>query len=211
MLSRTMKKSLDAADEDEQQQQQHQPIEVKQNSSKCRDIRTVSLRKDPMAGFGMAISEDRVGRLIIRGLNYNGVAFRDGRIGVGDEILAVNGLFVREYEYDKIMQYLHSSSGAVEFQLLPAATSARRANRDSDLLLEQLAAIQPTTSTSKTTTLNEQVNNDQAAFAEEHEALDPTQCAIQAGKETTIEVALHQLDIGLTIAGGRRRGQMPVK
>lgn len=88
-------------------------------STSTRTIRKIVLKKGP-TGFGIAISEDRYNRLIVRGLNPNGVAFQDGRMQVGDEILAVNDKQVSRMKYDDVMNLLHSTSDPVEFQVSKA-------------------------------------------------------------------------------------------
>lgn len=85
----------------------------------ARQIRKITLKKGP-TGFGIAISEDRYSRLIVRGLNPNGVAFHDGRMQIGDEILAVNEQYVSQMKYDDVMQLLHTTMEPVEFQVTKA-------------------------------------------------------------------------------------------
>ena len=71
--------------------------------------------KKGSTGFGIAISEDRQRRLIIRGLNPNGIAQKDGRLQIGDEIIRVNALDVKTMNYDDIMNLLHATQEPVEF------------------------------------------------------------------------------------------------
>lgn len=89
------------------------------SSSNTRVVRKILLKKGP-TGFGIAISEDRYNRLIVRGLNPNGVAFQDGRMQVGDEILAVNESQVNQMKYDDVMGLLHTTNEPVEFQVAKA-------------------------------------------------------------------------------------------
>lgn len=99
--------------------QQSTEVAPLQSSSASRIIRKITLKKGP-TGFGIAISEDRYNRLIVRGLNPNGVAFQDGRMQVGDEILAVNEQHVSKMKYDEVMGLLHTTSEPVEFQVSKA-------------------------------------------------------------------------------------------
>ncbi|CAF0710871.1 unnamed protein product [Brachionus calyciflorus] len=93
-------------------------ISMEKQSGNTTDkvVRKVELKKGS-SGFGIAICEDKYGRLIIRGLNSNGIAFQDGRIQIGDEILAVNNIKVNTMKYDDVMNLLHSTKDPVEFQL----------------------------------------------------------------------------------------------
>ena len=79
-------------------------------------VRKIVIKKGP-TGFGIAISEDKYKRLIVRGLNPNGVAFTDGRMQVGDEIIAVNSKCVSTMKYDDVMNLLHVTKEPVEFQV----------------------------------------------------------------------------------------------
>ena len=100
-------------------EQQSTDVAPLQSSPASRVIRKITLKKGP-TGFGIAISEDRYNRLIVRGLNPNGVAFQDGRMQVGDEILAVNEQHVSKMKYDEVMGILHTTSEPVEFQVSKA-------------------------------------------------------------------------------------------
>jgi C-terminal processing protease CtpA/Prc len=84
--------------------------------STSKEMRKITLKKGP-TGFGIAISEDRFNRLIVRGLNPNGIAFKDGRMQVGDEIIAVNDMDVKTMKYDDVMNLLHQTQEPVRFHL----------------------------------------------------------------------------------------------
>lgn len=85
----------------------------KTNSNKAYRV----VLKKNKTGFGIAISEDRSHRLIVRGLNPTGVAQQAGHIQIGDEIMKVNGVDVKTMNYDDIMSMLHSTADPVEFYL----------------------------------------------------------------------------------------------
>ncbi len=99
----------------------------KSASSKSTSIKLVTLKKGP-AGFGIAISEDRHHRLIIRGLNPTGIAQKDGRLQIGDEIIKVNSLDVKLMNYDEIMNLLHSTEEPVEFCIKRSDASKENEN-----------------------------------------------------------------------------------
>ena len=109
-------------------------INLEQQNQKYTNI---TLTKGP-AGFGIAISEDRNNRLIIRGINVNGVAyqvrerereidnqneikiflFKDGKMKIGDEIIAVNDKNVNTMKYDDVMHLLHITTEPVQFRVI---------------------------------------------------------------------------------------------
>jgi hypothetical protein len=82
-----------------------------------KTFKAIKIEKGP-TGFGIAISENRHNRLIVRGLNPNGVAYKDGRMQVGDEIVAVNNIKVSTMKYDDIMRLLQSTQEPVEFHII---------------------------------------------------------------------------------------------
>ena len=86
-------------------------------STVTKILKKIRLKKGPN-GFGIAISEDRYGRLIVRGLNPNGVAYADGQMQVGDEIIAVDEVKVKTMKYDDVMHLLHTTQEPVEFAIV---------------------------------------------------------------------------------------------
>ncbi|RNA29355.1 multiple PDZ domain isoform X3 [Brachionus plicatilis] len=94
---------------------------TEQNStttSSCLHTQKIMLKKKSN-GFGIAISEHKNERLVVRGLNSNGIAFQasDGRLQVGDEIVAVNNIKVNTMKYDDIMNLLQTTDEPVEFEV----------------------------------------------------------------------------------------------
>ncbi|NXL05111.1 MPDZ protein, partial [Mesembrinibis cayennensis] len=89
---------------------QHQEIDISAaNSSACSDfsscknIQYVELPKD-QGGLGIAISEeDTINGVVIKSLTDHGAAAKDGRIKVGDQILAVDDEIVVGYPVEKVL------------------------------------------------------------------------------------------------------------
>jgi len=169
-----------------------------------------------VTGFGIAICEDRFHRLIVRGLNPNGVAYQDGRIEIGDEIIAINDVKISSLNYDEIMNKLHTTLEPVEFTLIKPERLATTTTEDSSpsklntpvkqtpIQQETAAAASPPppplspqtqpkspikqSSIIKTTTTTS--NN------------DPKTNKIKMGEETLIEIERGKLGLGLSIVGG---------
>jgi C-terminal processing protease CtpA/Prc len=171
-----------------------------------------------VTGFGIAICEDRFHRLIVRGLNPNGVAYQDGRIEIGDEIIAINDVKISSLNYDEIMNKLHTTLEPVEFTLIKPERLATTTTEDSSpsklntpvkqAPIQQEAAaspplppppLSPQTQTKspikqssiikKTTTTTTNSN-------------DPKTNKIKMGEETLIEIERGKLGLGLSIVGG---------
>lgn len=125
------------------------PRSQSQSLNKNTLIKLITLRKGS-GGFGIAISEDRHHRLIIRGLNPTGIAQKDGRLLIGDEIIKVNSADVKSMSYDDIMNLLHSTTEPVEF-------CVKRS--ESDAATRSDAADGKTKGSSSTSTSNAQANS----------------------------------------------------
>ncbi len=168
---------------------------------------TVVLRKNK-TGFGIAISEDRQHRLIVRGLNPNGVAQKDGRIQIGDEIVQVNLIDVKTMNYDDIMGMLHSTQEPVEFTLRRLDHLNRSAD-DSSLASEtsKLNVLNKTSPTSVKLSNQQHMKKStncmpckpvNPPIANDNPRTDP----IRLCQETWIEIERGKQGLGLSIVGG---------
>jgi C-terminal processing protease CtpA/Prc len=159
-----------------------------------RIYRIITLKKGS-SGFGIAISEDKHNRLIVRGLNPNGVAFSDGRMHIGDEIVAVNGIRVNSMKYDEIMTLLHETKDPVEFECIKAdlLTNSNSSNQAS-------GACSPTTSS-----IRKQINfklPDVNDSPNKNTSNDLKTNQIRVGEETWIEIDRGRQGLGLSLVGG---------
>jgi len=164
----------------------------------------VVLRKNK-AGFGIAISEDRHHRLIVRGLNPNGVAHRDGRIQIGDEILQVNSIDVKVMNYDDIMGMLHTTQEPVEFKLRRSSQITKNAE-DSSLATETAQLILTNKTSFPNFKLSSEINTKKNlnCLAEKPPILNdnPRTDPIRLCQETWIEIERGKQGLGLSIVGG---------
>ncbi|NXO01667.1 MPDZ protein, partial [Rhinopomastus cyanomelas] len=108
---------------------QHQEIDVSgANSSagsdfgSCKNIQYVELPKD-QGGFGIAISEeDTINGVVVKSLTDHGSAAKDGRIKVGDQILAVDDEIVAGFPVEKFIHLLKTSKTTVKLTINSAET-----------------------------------------------------------------------------------------
>ncbi|KAM6471085.1 multiple PDZ domain protein isoform 3-T5 [Liasis olivaceus] len=172
-----------------------------------KNVQNVELPKDP-GGIGIAIGEeDTLNGVIIQSLTDHGAAGKDGRIKVGDQILAVDDEVVVGYPIEKFISLLKTSKPNVKLTI-------------SSVEQECLAVTQPLTST-YSTTLGEGTNIQPLAIVPSSEspepesikntsrsstpailASDPATCPIIPGYETTISISKGRTGLGLSIVGG---------
>uniref|UniRef100_A0A8B9J3F8 Multiple PDZ domain protein n=1 Tax=Amazona collaria TaxID=241587 RepID=A0A8B9J3F8_9PSIT len=151
---------------------------------------------EDQGGFGIAISEeDTVHGVVIKSLTDHGAAAKDGRIKVGDRILAVDDEIVVGYPVEKFINLLKTSRTMVRLTIssmetdsltaAPVLPSAAPAERRS---MQPPAAI-PSSNTSRSSTPATLVS-------------DPATCPIIPGCETTIDISKGRTGLGLSIVGG---------
>uniref|UniRef100_A0A8V5HD78 Multiple PDZ domain protein n=1 Tax=Melopsittacus undulatus TaxID=13146 RepID=A0A8V5HD78_MELUD len=147
-------------------------------------------------GFGIAISEeDTIHGVVIKSLTDHGAAAKDGRIKVGDRILAVDDEIVVGYPVEKFINLLKTSKTMVRLKInsvetdsltaAPVPLSTAPAERRS----MQPPACLPSSNTSRSSTPATLVS-------------DPATCPIIPGCETTIDISKGRTGLGLSIVGG---------
>ncbi|NXC70632.1 MPDZ protein, partial [Anhinga anhinga] len=190
---------------------QHQETDISAaNSSACSDfsssknIQYVELPKD-QGGLGIAISEeDTINGVVIKSLTDHGAAAKDGRIKVGDQILAVDDEIVVGYPIEKFINLLKTSKTTVRLTInsaetdsltaAPVASSTAQTERKN----MQLLATIPSSSSPEP----EAVKNTSRSSTPATLASDPATCPIIPGCETTIDISKGQTGLGLSIVGG---------
>ncbi|NXI23218.1 MPDZ protein, partial [Sterrhoptilus dennistouni] len=191
---------------------QHQEIDISVANpsafsylSSCKNIQYVELPKD-QGGFGIAISEeDTTNGVVIKSLTDHGAAAKDGRIKVGDVILAVDDEIVVGYPVEKFISLLKTSKSVVRLTINPAETdnlttapappstvSAEKRN------MQPPAAAVPTSSSPEP----EAVKNTSRSSTPAMLTSDPATCPIIPGCETTIDISKGRTGLGLSIVGG---------
>ncbi|NXE36523.1 MPDZ protein, partial [Ptilorrhoa leucosticta] len=190
---------------------QHQEIDISianlsafSDLSSCKNIQYVELPKD-QGGFGIAISEeDTTNGVVIKSLTDHGAAAKDGRIKVGDVILAVDDEIVVGYPVEKFISLLKTSKSVVRLTINPAETDnlttapapsytvpAEKRN------MQPPAAVPPSSSPEP-----EAVKNTSRSSTPAMLTSDPATCPIIPGCETTIDISKGRTGLGLSIVGG---------
>ncbi|NXA17610.1 MPDZ protein, partial [Ibidorhyncha struthersii] len=190
---------------------QHQEIDISAaNSSACSDfsscknIQYVELPKD-QGGFGIAISEeDTVNGVVIKSLTDHGAAAKDGRIKVGDQILAVDDEIVVGYPVEKFISLLKTSKTMVRLTINSAEVdSLTAASVPSSTAPAERRNMQPPAAVpSSSSPEPEAVKNTSRSSTPATLASDPATCPIIPGCETTIDISKGRTGLGLSIVGG---------
>uniref|UniRef100_A0A8D2DG67 Multiple PDZ domain protein n=1 Tax=Sciurus vulgaris TaxID=55149 RepID=A0A8D2DG67_SCIVU len=171
--------------------------------SSFKNVHHLELPKD-QGGLGIAISEeDTLSGVIVKSLTEHGVAAKDGRLKVGDQILAVDDEVVVGYPVEKFIGLLKTAKKTVkltihaenpDFQSVSPSASAAKGEKTSQSPVAPQSGspeLEPESirSTSRSST--------PAIFAS-----DPATCPIIPGCETTIEISKGRTGLGLSIVGG---------
>ncbi|KAJ7413129.1 Multiple PDZ domain protein [Pitangus sulphuratus] len=172
--------------------------------SSCKNIQYVELPKD-QGGFGIAISEeDTINGVVIKSLTDHGAAAKDGRIKVGDQILAVDDEIVVGYPVEKFISLLKTSKSTVRLTInsvemdnltaapVPSSTApAEKRNMQPPATVPASSSPEP-----------EAVKNTSRSSTPAMLASDPATCPIIPGCETTIDISKGRTGLGLSIVGG---------
>uniref|UniRef100_A0A8C3YVG6 Multiple PDZ domain protein n=1 Tax=Catagonus wagneri TaxID=51154 RepID=A0A8C3YVG6_9CETA len=171
--------------------------------SSFKDVRHLELPKD-QGGLGIAISEeDTLSGVIIKSLTEHGAAAKDGRLKVGDQILAVDDEVVAGYPVEKFISLLKTAKTTVKLTIraenadsqavasAAGTANGEKKNSPSSPIVPPSGSPEPESirSTSRSST--------PAVFAS-----DPATCPIIPGCETTIEISKGRTGLGLSIVGG---------
>ncbi|XP_011785796.1 PREDICTED: multiple PDZ domain protein isoform X3 [Colobus angolensis palliatus] len=171
--------------------------------SSFKNVQHLELPKD-QGGLGIAISEeDTLSGVIIKSLTEHGVAATDGRLKVGDQILAVDDEIVVGYPVEKFISLLKTTKTTVKLtihaenpdsQAVPSAAGAasgEKKNSSQSLMVPQSGSPEP-----------ESIRNTSRSSTPAIFASDPATCPIIPGCETTIEISKGRTGLGLSIVGG---------
>ncbi|XP_036258814.1 multiple PDZ domain protein isoform X15 [Molothrus ater] len=190
---------------------QHEEIDISvanpsafSDLSSCKNIQYVELPKD-QGGFGIAISEeDTTNGVVIKSLTDHGAAAKDGRIKVGDVILAVDDEIVVGYPVEKFISLLKTSRSVVRLTINPTETDnlttapALPSTVPAEKRNMQPPAAVPTSSSPEP----EAVKNTSRSSTPAMLISDPATCPIIPGCETTIDISKGRTGLGLSIVGG---------
>ncbi|XP_060093296.1 multiple PDZ domain protein isoform X20 [Heteronotia binoei] len=166
------------------------------------NIQDIDLPKDQ--GIGIAISEeDTVNGVVIKSLTEHGAAGKDGRIKIGDQILAVDDEVVVGYPIEKFISLLKTPKPSVKLTINSVEQESQPAAQPQTPIyhsdLGERLIQQPTTSDSPEP---ESVKNTSRSSTPATLASDPATCPIIPGCETTIDISKGRTGLGLSIVGG---------
>ncbi|XP_038650247.1 inaD-like protein isoform X3 [Scyliorhinus canicula] len=151
--------------------------------SSFKNVHHILLTKD-QSGLGLAVSEDNTSEgVVIKSLTDNGAAIKDGRIKVGDRILAVDDENVVAQPPEKAINLLKKVKGTVKLTISCQDKSLQPSpvpppsylNTDSDRSNISMPGVVP----------------------------DPATCPVVPGQETILEISKGRSGLGLSIVGGR--------
>uniref|UniRef100_A0A8D1BWX7 Multiple PDZ domain protein n=1 Tax=Sus scrofa TaxID=9823 RepID=A0A8D1BWX7_PIG len=171
--------------------------------SSFKDVQHLELPKD-QGGLGIAISEeDTLNGVVIKSLTEHGAAAKDGRLKVGDQILAVDDEVVAGYPVEKFISLLKTVKTTVKLTI-------RAENADSQAVASAAGTangekknsppspiVPPSGSPEPESVRSTSRSSTPAIFAS-----DPATCPIIPGCETTIEISKGRTGLGLSIVGG---------
>ncbi|XP_012985989.2 multiple PDZ domain protein [Melopsittacus undulatus] len=172
--------------------------------SSCKNIQYVELPKD-QGGFGIAISEeDTIHGVVIKSLTDHGAAAKDGRIKVGDRILAVDDEIVVGYPVEKFINLLKTSKTMVRLKINSVETDSLTAAPVplSTAPAERRSMQPPACLPSSSSPEPETVKNTSRSSTPATLVSDPATCPIIPGCETTIDISKGRTGLGLSIVGG---------
>ncbi|XP_033295677.1 multiple PDZ domain protein isoform X6 [Orcinus orca] len=167
------------------------------------NVQHLELPKD-QGGLGIAISEeDTLSGVIIKSLTEHGAAARDGRLKVGDQILAVDDEVVVGYPVEKFISLLKTARTTVKLTIRAenpdsqAVASAAGTAIGEKKSSPQSLMVPPSGSPEPEPIRSTSRSSTPAIFAS-----DPATCPIIPGCETTIEISKGRTGLGLSIVGG---------
>uniref|UniRef100_A0A8C3CMC1 Multiple PDZ domain protein n=1 Tax=Cairina moschata TaxID=8855 RepID=A0A8C3CMC1_CAIMO len=175
---------------------------VSSDFSSYKNIQYVELPKD-QGGLGIAISEeDTINGVVIKSLTDHGAAAKDGRIKVGDQILAVDDEIVVGYPVEKFISLLKMSKTMVRLTINSAEAGSLTTASVSTTPAERRNIQPPATVPPSSSPEPEAVKNTSRSSTPATLASDPATCPIIPGCETTIDISKGRTGLGLSIVGG---------
>ncbi|XP_071886869.1 multiple PDZ domain protein isoform X7 [Anas platyrhynchos] len=159
--------------------------------------------QEDQGGLGIAISEeDTINGVVIKSLTDHGAAAKDGRIKVGDQILAVDDEIVVGYPVEKFISLLKTSKTMVRLTINSAEAGSLTTASVSTTPAERRNIQPPATVPPSSSPEPEAVKNTSRSSTPATLASDPATCPIIPGCETTIDISKGRTGLGLSIVGG---------
>ncbi|XP_075787690.1 multiple PDZ domain protein isoform X3 [Pelodiscus sinensis] len=176
--------------------------------SAYKNLLHLELPKD-QGGLGIAISEeDTINGVVIKSLTDHGAAAKDGRIRVGDQILAVDDEAVVGFPIEKFISLLKTSKTTVKLTINSVEHDSQTSLQTqppppcSAIMGEGKNIQQPLMVPSSGSPEPETIKNTSRSSTPATLASDPATCPIIPGCETTIDISKGRTGLGLSIVGG---------
>ncbi|XP_074543460.1 multiple PDZ domain protein [Halichoeres trimaculatus] len=181
-----------------------------------KDIQHIILPQD-YAGLGICMAEDESKEgVVVRSLTPLGTASKDGRIQVGDRIIAVGDEPVAALSVDKVSSLIlrhrvtvklsisRSKSLSSSSSTLPLPSSLSKPCSLSSVSPPTLPVSSSSSSSTSSSLTTTQASQTGCTLLEGAAAStsDLVSCQIVAGRETTIEICKGNVGLGLSIVGG---------
>ncbi|XP_059267609.1 multiple PDZ domain protein isoform X2 [Mustela nigripes] len=168
-----------------------------------KNVQHLELPKD-QGGLGIAISEeDTLSGVIIKSLTEHGVAAKDGRLKIGDKILAVDDEVVVGYPVEKFISLLKTAKTTVKLSICaenrdPQTVASAAGTASGEQKSSSLSPMAPSSGSPEPESIPSTSRSSTPAIF----ASDPATCPIIPGCETTIEISKGRTGLGLSIVGG---------
>uniref|UniRef100_A0A4X2K4B5 Multiple PDZ domain protein n=1 Tax=Vombatus ursinus TaxID=29139 RepID=A0A4X2K4B5_VOMUR len=160
--------------------------------------------QEDQGGLGIAISEeDTLNGVVIKSLTDHGVAAKDGRIKVGDQILAVDDEVVVGYPVEKFINLLKTAKNTVKLTInaedpeVQPVQSTLSVSIGEKKNISQAPVMPPSGSPEPEPIRSTSRSSTPATFPS-----DPATCPVIPGCETTIDISKGRTGLGLSIVGG---------
>uniref|UniRef100_A0A670K2A9 Multiple PDZ domain crumbs cell polarity complex component n=1 Tax=Podarcis muralis TaxID=64176 RepID=A0A670K2A9_PODMU len=153
-------------------------------------------------GIGIAIGEeDTFNGVVIQSLTEHGAAGKDGRIKVGDQILAVDDEVVVGYPIEKFISLLKTSKPTVKLTINSAEEESQTAAQSQTPIYSAASGERTNIQQSAVVPPSESPEPDRSSTPATLIS-DPATCPIIPGCETTIDISKGRTGLGLSIVGG---------
>ncbi|XP_032248334.1 multiple PDZ domain protein isoform X3 [Phoca vitulina] len=163
-----------------------------------KNVQHLELPKD-QGGLGIAISEeDTLSGVVIKSLTEHGVAAKDGRLKVGDQILAIDDEVVVGYPVEKFISLLKTAKTTVKLSIHAENRDPQAGTASGEQKSSSLSPTAPSSGSPEPESIPSTSRSSTPAIF----ASDPATCPIIPGCETTIEISKGRTGLGLSIVGG---------
>ncbi|XP_058857154.1 multiple PDZ domain protein isoform X16 [Acipenser ruthenus] len=169
-----------------------------------KSIQHVMLPKD-QGSLGIAISEeDTKNGVMIKSLTEHGAAAKDGKIKVGDKILAVDDETVVGHPVEKVITLLKKAKSTVKLTISSEDPASQSPSGMSTASASDMKSTKPSAVTSAAvgTPESDPLRNASRSSTPATLVSDPATCPIIPGCETTIDISKGRTGLGLSIVGG---------